>query len=238
MNFEKVITIDGQEQVVYSVYTIEDELGVIVDMYLYNEILQPSYYTHFFQIIRDLQPNDNINIYINSPGGDFTTLLAFEQAISTSEAKVNCYVTGEAASAAGVLAFMGDNIILSDFATIMLHNIQTITDGDSSDITKSLVNTSSIYKMLLQKYCTLVLSDSDIDDIIENGKTFYFTSQNMSMSKQPENPEQNPTEVPADTNVPPIEPVQTTEVPVVQPEEPAPVVLTKKKARSKAKSKL
>lgn len=181
MNFEKVIMVDGQEQVLYSFYKIKDEIGVIVDLYIYNELFQPGYYTEIFQAIRDLGPDDNINVYINSPGGDMNTLLAFEYALNNSDAVINCYITGEASSAAGILAFLGDNLVLSDYATIMLHNTQ-ISDGagDTSEISKNLMNTSDVYKRLLERYCDVVLSPEDIKDIIENGKTFYFTSNNIT----------------------------------------------------------
>ena len=185
MNFEKVVLIENQEQVLYSLYTEEDDIGIIVDLYIYNELYEPGYYTHAFQVLKDLEPDDNINIYINSPGGCLDTLLAFEQALNNTEANITCYVTGEAASAAGILAFLGDNLVLSDFATVMLHNVQTTTDGDSSDISKSILNTANIYKQLLERYCSIVLSDVDITDIIDNGKTFYFTSETLSPTNQP-----------------------------------------------------
>ena len=70
-----------------------------------------------------------INININSPGGNILDGFSIFFAITNSEATVNTNIVGIAASMAGIFALAGDHITIVDFGKIMLHDPLITSDG-------------------------------------------------------------------------------------------------------------
>lgn len=182
----KPIEIEDVEIIPWSLY-MRDEVGSIegypsyrytdYSVYIYSQIMQPQCYAELFHIIRSASLGDVINIFINSPGGDMTTLQAFGSIIEDTEAYVCCYVDGEASSAAFVLAFMGDETYLSEFCQIMSHNQHlTISRTDMANIKKYTDNSTDIYRKMLEKYCSKVLTKDEIMAICEDGREIHLSA--------------------------------------------------------------
>jgi len=66
--------------------------------------------------------NDNIDIRINSPGGDVYQGMSIVSAILSMKTPVNIYIDGIAASMAAVIAVCGHKVYMQDFAKIMIHD--------------------------------------------------------------------------------------------------------------------
>lgn len=91
-----------------------------------------------------------INVSINSPGGNVFDGIAMYNALRNHDAKVNTSVTGIAASAASIVLMAGDTVTMPEDAFIMIHNAWSITLGDAEEhrdaadtldkITDSLIN--------------------------------------------------------------------------------------------------
>lgn len=147
-------------------------------LYIYNEILQPSYYTEVFHILRSCESTDVFNIYINSPGGDITTLCSFAAAIDNTSAVVLCHVDGDATSAAFILACMGEEIYFSNFAQMMSHNVRIgISATDMANLDKFMQNTKITYEGLLKKYGSKILTSKEIDEICNEGKEIHLSAE-------------------------------------------------------------
>lgn len=76
---------------------------------------------------------EDLDIYINSGGGDVFAGSEIYSAIRAYTGKVHIHVTGIAASAASVIACAGDSDI-SPTAQIMVHNVSTYADGNYRDM--------------------------------------------------------------------------------------------------------
>jgi ATP-dependent protease ClpP protease subunit len=63
-----------------------------------------------------------INVRINSVGGNVLEGYSIVSAIQNSKIPVHCYIDGLAASIAGVIALCGNVVHIADYGTIMLHN--------------------------------------------------------------------------------------------------------------------
>ena len=79
---------------------------------------------------------ETINVHINSGGGSVIEGLSIFSAIKNSEAHVNVFIEGIAASMAGVIAMAGDRIHMTDFSQIMIHNPHT--GGEDSEDEKNV----------------------------------------------------------------------------------------------------
>jgi ATP-dependent Clp protease protease subunit len=82
------------------------------------------------------EPEKDINLYINSPGGDLTTLFAMYDTIQYIKPDVSTIVMGQAASAAAVLSLAGakGKRYALPHARILLHQPHGGAEGQAVDI--------------------------------------------------------------------------------------------------------
>lgn len=83
---------------------------------------------------------EQINLHLNSPGGDVFDGVAIYNALRLHSAKVTVYVEGLAASAASFIAQAGDEVVMLRGSMMMIHDASTIAWGDE----KTMVDTASI----------------------------------------------------------------------------------------------
>lgn len=83
--------------------------------------------------LKDMGEVDEIEIRINSVGGDVFEGVAIYNRLAQHKAKKVVYVDALAASIASIIAMAGDEILVGDGAEIMVHKPWTIAAGDSSD---------------------------------------------------------------------------------------------------------
>ena len=76
------------------------------------------------------QSNEDVEIYINSGGGDVFAGSEIYTALKEYKGNVTVKVIGLAASAASVIAMAGDKILMSPTAQLMIHNVSTTVGGD------------------------------------------------------------------------------------------------------------
>lgn len=172
-------TEDGNELFPWIMYAKDTTYS----LYIYCTLLDPIYYTRLFEIIRGLTDKEQLNVHINSPGGSLMTSFAFINVLNECKAKKYMYIDGYAESAAAILAFVGDNLVIGEHSNIMFHNIQTFfTSANSHDnghLKASIESILNIYKSMLLKYCGNILSKTDIKNIIEHGAEIYFTGSEL-----------------------------------------------------------
>lgn len=75
-----------------------------------------------------------INLYVNSPGGDVYDAIAIRNALRQHPARVVVTVDGMAASAASFIACAGDEVIMGSNAEVMIHDAWTIAMGNAEDM--------------------------------------------------------------------------------------------------------
>lgn len=77
---------------------------------------------------------ENLNIRINSIGGDVYPGIAIFNAIRQCKSNVTIYIDGIAASIAGVIALCGRRVEMSRYARMMLHNVSGGCYGNKKDL--------------------------------------------------------------------------------------------------------
>lgn len=82
--------------------------------------------------------NEDIDVIINSGGGDVYSGSEIYTSLKTYPGKVNIKIVGVAASAASVIAMAGDHIEISPTAQIMIHNAWTMAMGDINEMQKTV----------------------------------------------------------------------------------------------------
>lgn len=95
---------------------------------------------------------DQINVRINSIGGDVFTAQAIYAALRRHKATINVYVDGISASAATLIQMAGDNIIMPAGAMMMVHNPMTGVFGNAEEMREVSAILDKVRAAMLHAY--------------------------------------------------------------------------------------
>jgi ATP-dependent protease ClpP protease subunit len=79
----------------------------------------------------------NIELEINSLGGDLIEALAIYDSLKTSNAKVKAKIVGSTASAGTVIAMAADMVEITENSNFLIHRASTMAGGTVDDIEKA-----------------------------------------------------------------------------------------------------
>lgn len=94
----------------------------------------------------------NINVHINSYGGDVSEGLAIYNVLREHPAKVTTICDGFACSAASVVFMAGDERIMSPASLLMIHNAWTIAMGNAEALRKTADDIEIITQASIEAY--------------------------------------------------------------------------------------
>lgn len=107
----------------------------------------------------------NIELSINSPGGEVFDGLAIHNLLARNKAKVTVRIDGLAASIASVIAMAGDEIIMPSNALMMIHDPSGLVVGTSRDMRELADALDKIKEGLISAYAGK--SNMDRDEIAD-----------------------------------------------------------------------
>lgn len=96
--------------------------------------------------------NVDIQVNINSYGGDVFEGIAIYNQLAQHKGKVTINVVGIAASAASIIAMAGDEILMGEGAMLMIHNAWTIGVGNKNDFAQIVEQMQNIDDSLVSIY--------------------------------------------------------------------------------------
>lgn len=105
---------------------------------------------------------DQLDVYINSPGGDVFEGIAIYNELKQFQGQVNVYVMGVAASIASIIAMAGDNRIMYDGAEFMIHQASGVTFGTADQHAKQAKTLRRLDKKLADIYAATTGNDAGI----------------------------------------------------------------------------
>ena len=108
----------------------------ITEIRIYDVIGWPFIEAEDFLQALDEIKTDNVNLRINSPGGDVFDGTAIYNAIKVHPATFSASIEGLAASMASIIPLAADTISIADNAWYMIHNPWTFMLGDYHDLRK------------------------------------------------------------------------------------------------------
>ena len=104
---------------------------------------------------------EDIDLYINSPGGDVFAGLNVVNAIQKAKVQVTAHVEVMAASIAGVIALACDKIEIDKNSLIMLHNCWTISSGNKKALEQDIKAMEAIDNILHN-----IISENSTDETL------------------------------------------------------------------------
>lgn len=126
---------DGAETWYRITNTMDADTGTAVaSVHIYGDI--GSWGISAASFVDELKAVDapEIQLYINSPGGEVFDGLAIHNALRSHRARVIVQVDSLAASIASVIAMAGDRIVMSPHSQMMIHDASGVSMGDAAEL--------------------------------------------------------------------------------------------------------
>lgn len=153
----------SQTSMVYNAY----------DIYLDEEIKDPTYYRHAFQVLRSAQQGDLVRIFISSPGGNLNSALIFRNCIQECQGDVVAIIEAEAYSAASLIALSCPSIEVKPYATMMLHSAAFGSSGSVQNVRDHVEFTGRHAESLMEEVYKDFISAEELLDL-KKGRELWF----------------------------------------------------------------
>jgi ATP-dependent protease ClpP protease subunit len=102
--------------------------------------------------IKALKPSEELELHINSPGGDVFAGFALFSLLRSIPNKVTTIVDGLAGSIASVIALAGDEVHISEAGSFMVHNASVMRGGNKEEMNKASAELAKIDKTIVDIY--------------------------------------------------------------------------------------
>lgn len=110
-----------------------------------------------------------INVYINSYGGEVAEGLAIYNALKRHKAKVKTYCDGFACSIASVIFMAGDERIMNESSLLMIHNAWSWVAGNAQELRKQADDLDKITQASVTAYkAHSTLTEDEIKELLDN----------------------------------------------------------------------
>lgn len=118
-------------------------------------------------ILDSLDGKEEIDVVINSNGGDVFQGIAIGNLLKENKAKINVIINGIAASAASIIAMAGDSIQIYPNAQLMIHRASTWEEGNIDDFRRVVDRLESIGKSVKASYKTRFNgTDDELEELL------------------------------------------------------------------------
>ncbi|MBR3592160.1 MAG: Clp protease ClpP [Clostridia bacterium] len=119
--------------------------------------------------LEELTDVTEINVYINSYGGEVAEGLAIYNALKRHKAKVNTYCDGFACSIASVIFMAGEERVMGESSLLMIHNAWSYVCGNADEMRKQAEDLDKITQASVIAYKShSTLSEEEIKELLDN----------------------------------------------------------------------
>lgn len=143
------------------------------DVFIDEPFVDSSYYRTVIAMLNDAGPDDLVIFHLNSPGGLLSGLQSLVEAVKGTEAHTVAYLVGQCASAASIFSMYCDSVVVSDLASVMIHNVSYATGGKNSDIIAHTQHVAKTSEKLIRETYSGFLTSQEIEEVL-NGREIYF----------------------------------------------------------------
>lgn len=147
-------------------------------VHINTDIYGPSHYTKVFDALLDADEGDIVTFMISSGGGRLDGLSTLLEGIRMTDAYVIGVIVGEASSAASILALNCHEVIVTDSATMLVHNMRTGFGGKIADLEAFTNFSRKTSNKLIQETYKYFLSPEELQDVI-HGKELWLDSEQI-----------------------------------------------------------
>lgn len=124
---------------------------------------------------------DEINVHINSYGGEVAEGLTIYNLLRNHKAKIKTYCDGFACSIASVIFMAGDERIMSEASMLMIHNAWMYTGGNAAQLRKDADDLDKITQASVAAYMSRVNIDEAKLKTLLDDETWLLPGESLEM---------------------------------------------------------
>lgn len=159
----------------YTVRTIKlNEFRVKLDEY----IVEPSYYSDIFDLMMDASEHDQINFFIASGGGRMDGLSVLLEGLRLTKAHTTAVLISDVHSSASIFALNCDDVIVTDSAHMLCHEVTYGYEGKGSDVYSHVAHIKKITEKVIIETYEGFLDQSEIERLLA-GKQVYLDADQI-----------------------------------------------------------
>lgn len=155
-------------------YSFEKKSDTVADLYIYGDITSYKWNESdttawgFKQELEELGEISELNVHINSYGGETFQGLAIYNLLKQHKAQINVYVDGIAASSASIIAMAGDKIYIPKTALMMIHNCWLLAIGNAKELRKTADDMDKIAIAYKEAYLSKInITEEKLDKLLD-----------------------------------------------------------------------
>lgn len=131
--------------------------------------------------LAELDNVSNINVHINSYGGEVAEGLAIYNALRQHPAKITTKCEGMACSIASVIFMAGDERVMEDASVLMIHNAWSVAVGNADELRKQANDLDTINDASKRAYLSRVSIDEKQLSKLMDDETFLAPDEALEM---------------------------------------------------------
>ncbi|MBC8741869.1 Clp protease ClpP [Paraburkholderia sp. UCT31] len=148
-------------------------------IYLSEMIDSPEKYVDLLHTLRTAEEDDEVNIYLNCPGGDVGTGLQIVNGIRKCAADVTVHLEGFGYSMAALLFCACHSATVADHSLLMFHDYSSEPLGGKGNEQKAeIMMATTWFARLMKDLCSPFLTDAEITSICD-GKDIWIDAEDI-----------------------------------------------------------
>lgn len=140
---------------------------MVYDILIDEPLIHPSDWREELNLLRNVGPDDVVNLRINSPGGSSSVAIAFLKAMSECCAKLIGHNEGECSSAATLLFLGCDEWCIAEGSELMIHTASSGYHGKENNFYEYAIHLNKTVNSLLTKHYKGFLTDEEISQVLK-----------------------------------------------------------------------
>lgn len=157
---------------------LDMEMQVHKSRFRLGAINRPEYYSAVLDHISMLGENDEVEVIIDSIGGDLDGCIALCDALQTTQATVTGVMVNRAFSAGAFIALCCDNLEVRPNARMMLHSYSGSFGGKDHEIDLDYNFNKNYIRKFFASCCEDFLTEEELDQMY-NGKDLWFDNMEI-----------------------------------------------------------
>lgn len=139
----------------------------IYHCYINDEIIEPSNYAKLCLLLRTVEADKQVYLYLNTPGGNLDSVFGIIDSMVVCKADITAILSGTVASGGTMITMYADHIEVSPFVSFMIHYYSSGSYGKGNEIRDQV---KFIERHLPAAYHTIYkqfLTSEEIKEIID-----------------------------------------------------------------------
>jgi len=148
-------------------------------IHLTEEIVSPSEYNKTCYLLENALETDVVHLLINSPGGLSDSAFMVINSMINSKAKIIGRITGNASSAATMIAMYCDELIVGRFSTMMCHNYNHGAQGTGNQVKTYVDFIDPEFTKVVKEVYKDFLTPAEMKRVSSNDKEIWLNEQDI-----------------------------------------------------------